>query len=281
MVFTDIDHTLISGREHGGVPNLISKLELFGINIIFVTAKSIYEIIHLINKRIPLRRDALIAIAESGAAVYASPGILPWSDDKITFEDTTLEYVKLYNGTPLPQRREEIDELVKELSHIAGCAEELVNIAELAPEFLASITDLPLDEARLIPMRDHMVIYYGGSRECRAKLASMLARMGFYAGIGRNFLHVGLHKGKGFAVSWASNNIPLLQGRPRIGLGDTEPDRDFLEEVEYPVVIPNPTTGALKLGRADYIVSVYPAPRGWVWVFERIFLYKIPGKICL
>ncbi len=282
VVYTDLDHTIIGLKgDIGIVPAKVEALESTGVPVVPVTAKTIYEIVYL-NRRLGLGvKTPFIAVAESGAAVYADPGVLPYTDGSLTVYGKRLEYLKLYDGPGALEIENELENILGVILERASCPpNSLVSVRRLSDEELARISGLPVDEARLIKTRVFMAVYYGRSRECRARVADMLGSMGYYTGVGRNFLHVGLHKGKAYAVSLVHNIVPLLRGRIRIAAGDSNPDKAMLEDADYPVVIPNPGGRRLILSRGDYIVAPYPAPKGWEWLADRILLYLTPLGSC-
>ncbi len=270
LVLTDLDHTMLGkGGSLNGVPETVQLYEAIGIPVIPVTAKSIYEIIAIkdligIGKLLPL-----IIVAESGAAVYASPGVLSYADGSRNYAGVTLEYVKLYDDND-PLKR--IEEAAEKAFNMAGCRSRPVDVSLVDPEILAEVTTLPIHLARLIPMREHMKIYFSRDLECKKRVKSILEEWGFYVGLGRNFIHIGVHRGKEFAARWITINVPILLQRRIIAFGDSEPDRGMLEMADIPVVIPPEEGMPLRLMRSDYLVAEQPPPEGWVYTSRRIIL---------
>ena len=256
------------GANVNDVPIAVEVFERMNVPVVPVTAKSIFEIVATSRILGLWRILPILAIAESGAAVYAEPGLLPYADGRILVHGKRLEYVDLSEGLPL----DEIDRAARAAFRSAGCNPPPKDASEMSADELSRITGLPLDLAGLIGNRVFMKIYYHPDSECKRRAAEILRSQGFHVGVGRNFIHIGKHKGKGAAIDWARMHIPRIQGARSVGFGDSEHDAPMLELVDLPVVVPPPTGKALRLSRADYIVAPYPAPHGWALVSRFIQL---------
>jgi predicted mannosyl-3-phosphoglycerate phosphatase (HAD superfamily) len=134
---------------------------------------------------------------------------------------------------------------------------------------------LPIEYAGLVGERMFVEVYYHPDVSCREAIAVELRKLGYYSGVGRNFLHVGFHKGKAFGVRAVKELVPWITHRNSIALGDSSPDVEMLEESDIPVVIPRSGV-RLRLRRGDYLVAPYPAPKGWEYVIRKIVLMKSP-----
>ncbi|MCE4628303.1 MAG: hypothetical protein F7C34_04045 [Desulfurococcales archaeon] len=269
VVFTDIDHTMLGpGASVDDVPLAVETFERTGTPVVPVTAKSIFEIVATARILGLWRILPILAIAESGAAVYAEPGLLPYADGQVLVDSKSLEYVDLSEGLPLNV----IDRTARAAFRSAGCNPPPRDASEMSAEELSRITGLPLELAGLIGNRVFMKIYYHPDSECKRRAAEILRSLGFHVGVGRNFIHVGKHRGKGAAVDWARHHIPRIRGARSVGFGDSGHDVPMLELVDLPVVIPPPSGEAIRLSRADYIVAPYPAPHGWALVSRFIQL---------
>ncbi|MCE4624785.1 MAG: HAD-IIB family hydrolase [Desulfurococcales archaeon] len=273
LVYTDIDHTMLGrGGNARGISKTVRTYESLGVPVIPVTAKSITEIV-AVREMLGLGSSGrLIAIAESGAAVYATEAILPYADGVKKVGDLLLEYVKLY---PEEITLEEIDRAAQRAFNEAGCNPKPRDVSEMDPQELSAITGLPLNLARLIPVRDHMKIYFSRDRACKERVKEILESRGLYVGLGRNFIHVGAHRGKLYAANWLKTSTPYLSHRGVIAFGDSEPDRGLLEEADIPVVVPPEEGSPLRLARGDYMIAPGPPPEGWVSASEIIILNYI------
>ena len=272
-MYTDIDHTMLGkGGNARGIPKTVYEFESLGVPVIPVTAKSITEIV-AVREILGLGSSGkLIAIAESGAAVYATEGVLPYADGIKKVGDLLLEYVKLYpEGITL----EEIDRAAQKAFKEAGCNPRPRDVLTMHPQELSTITGLPLYLARLIPVRDHMKIYFSRDRICKERVKEILESRGFYVGLGRNFIHIGAHRGKLYAAKWLKASTPHLSYRKVIAFGDSEPDRGLLEEADIPVVVPPEEGAPLRLARGDYMIAPGPPPDGWIAASETIILNYI------
>jgi len=276
VVFSDIDHTMMSYTgDLGEVPYMIDLLESAGIPVVLVTAKTITEVVNL-QRNLGIKKW-FIAVVESGAAIFADTGTLPYVSGHIRLAGKELEYVELTAKINL----EKLDNRVKSILRKKNieCNPPIVNVWDLSGEELSRITGLPVEQAKLIPTRDYMLVYYTPDMECKKKIKNILESRGLYVGLGRNFIHIGLHRGKGWAVKWMMENVPKIKGKTSIGLGDSAPDIDFLEIVDLPIIIPHTTGPRIRLTRPDYSIAPYPAPRGWVSSLQEYIVRNYSGLV--
>ena len=262
LVYTDIDHTMLGrGGNAKGISRIVAAYESLDVPVIPVTAKSITEIIAIRDLLGLGSTGRLIAIAESGAAVYATEGILPHVDGVKTVGGVRLEYVVLY---PEEITLDVIDRAARRAFEEAGCDPKPRDVSTMDPMELSTVTGLPINLARLIPVRDHMKIYFSRDKVCKEKVKDILESRGLYVGLGRNFIHVGGHRGKLYAARWLRIQSPHLSGRKIIAFGDSEPDKGLLEDADIPVVIPPEEGAPLRLARSNYFIAPEPPPEGWV-----------------
>ncbi len=254
-----------------GICGSIKDLQGLGYTIVPVTAKSVYELARL-APRLCLNLGDSLLIAESGGAIYGGPGLLETPTGSISVYGYELEYEEL---------GPDLSTLERELSPIESvCNSELVKFSRASPSTIARLTGLPLEASREAAKRVYMEVYWSPQRSCLEKMEELALRKGMYVFLGRRFLHIGGHKGKGFAVRRLLSN-PLLRGLRTIGIGDSEADKDFLEIVDTPFIIPHVDDRLegrikhLRLDRADYIVSIEAAPRGWITVANQIKLEHV------
>ena len=269
VVVTDIDDTMMGpGEDLRGICGSVRDLQDLGYVIVPVTAKSVYELARL-APRLCLDAGRSFFIAESGGAIYAGPGLLESPTGSIRVHGYELEYEEL--GPTLSRLGEELSVVE------SACGGELVKFSEASPSLIARLTGLPLDASREAAKRVYMEVYWSPQRSCLEKMEALALRRGIYAFLGRRFLHIGGHKGKGFAVRRLLSN-PLLRGLKTIGVGDSMADKDFLEITDRAFIIPQRDGGHageashLRLDRPDYSVSIDVAPKGWIMVAEQIKL---------
>jgi predicted mannosyl-3-phosphoglycerate phosphatase (HAD superfamily) len=261
VVLSDIDHTMLGrGGDATGVPETVETLETLGVPIVPVTAKSITEVVATAPLLGLWRAQPPLAIVESGAAVYAVPGILPYIDGERIVKGLRLEYKLLYDPSIT---LELLDREARKTFREVGCNPFPRDVETMSPEELSLISGLPVELAGLIPTRDHMKVYFSRDMTCKVRAKKLLESRGFYAGLGRNFIHVGAHRGKAHATTWLLNNIPRLLHKLSIAFGDSQPDKEMLEKADIPVVIPPEEGPPLRLSRDDYQIADQPAPRGW------------------
>ncbi len=262
MVYSDIDWTIMGpGEDLTGVCRAIEKLYINGLELVLVTAKSIYEVVNLAEKIcMPLNR--LIAVVESGGAIYTGRRLLTTITGSKTINGVDLEYLQL--GQPIPEFWHEVEDLISRLhcrvSRLTGA--DAVRASE--------ITLLRQESARYASMREYLEVLWSPDQQCLDRLGGMLAEMGFYIHRSARLLHIGMHKGKGVAVD-VFRRRSILGGGASIGLGDSEADKDYLEHMDHAIVIPTPDMRLrVRLNRVDYLIPPYPAPRGWVYSIDVI-----------
>lgn len=262
LVLTDIDGSMIGydgSRE--GVREAVELLKMLGAIVIPVTAKTLDEISYL-GEQLGFGEKGLISIVEMGGAVCATKGYLSLMNP--------LEF----NGFEC----EVLGGLIEEFDEILDVTLRNCNAIRLSKASLSEaeeILGLRGVEALLATRRRFLEVIWSSDRECLVKASRRLEELGFNILMGRRFLHVGLHKGKGEAVLRLLDRLkPLLNGKVKvIGIGDSEADISFLELVDKPMIIPHDDPSYdIRLGRPDYVVAPYPAPRGWVWVAKQIAL---------
>ncbi|MCE4602239.1 MAG: HAD-IIB family hydrolase [Desulfurococcales archaeon] len=263
-IFTDIDWTMMGpGEDLKGVCSIVEKAYSLGVPVIPVTAKSIYEIVALAPRAcIPI--NSLVAVSESGGAIYASPGLLSAPEGSKRVLGYILEYIEL--GSPIQLFQ---DKLAWEASRL-GC--EVYLLSQANTSMASMMTGLSPSSARLASMREYLEVIWSPSQKCLDILAIRLGSMGFYVHRSTRLLHVAMHKGKLAAIARLEEE-PLFTGLHTIGLGDSDADRDYLEHVDTAILVPSPSMRLrTRLMRSDYMVAPYPAPEGWSYTVNQLLL---------
>ncbi len=270
LIVSDVDGTIMGpGERVEGICRAINKLYGLGYKIALATAKSIYEIIGLMDK-ICLRRDSLISIVESGGAIYSSPGVLLSPSKRVTIQGVELEVLEL--GSGLMEYDEVIDRIIMETK----CADRVARLSRMDPRLVSMYTRLSLYSAKLATMREYMDVLWTVDKRCLESIAESAKALGFYVFTTKRSIHIGLHGGKHVALRALIDQIGYREIDEVIGIGDTDADKEMLEISDKAIVIPQPDgTITINLQRSDYLVAPYSAPQGWVYSIELILLKLI------
>ncbi len=270
LIVSDIDGTMMGpGEKINGVCDSVDRLHRLGYYLTLATAKSIYEIMGLLDK-ICLKESFLAAIVESGGAIYASPGVLLDPSMEVNVMGSKLEVLEL--GARLSDYEDEIDEIIVN----AGCEDMADRLSRIDPYKASKYTRLPLPSAKLATMREYMDVVWTYRRECIDSIASLAEKRGFYVFTTRRSIHIGLHGGKHVALRSLLDQISYRGIEEVIGIGDTNADKEMLELVDKAIVIPQSNGElAVDLQRSDYTVAPYSAPTGWVYSVNLITLKLI------
>ncbi len=260
VILTDIDGSMIGyDGSKDGVEEAIEILNSLHIPIIPVTAKTIYEVSYL-GDRLGFAREGLIAIVEMGGAICTTKHI-PWPGRVVEVEGFQCNL---------------LGDLISDFEHVVEEALgdcRVVRLSKASLDDVERLTGLKGLEALLATKRMFLEVIWSNDRVCLEKASIKLSKAGLYVFLGRRFLHVGSHRGKGDAVQRLLDilrNITI--NKPRIiGIGDSEADLEFLELVEEPIVIPQTNFSSnLRPRRLDYTIAPYPAPHGWIWAVKQI-----------
>ncbi len=262
VILTDIDGSMIGYDGcRDGVRETVELLNAHHIPIIPVTAKTAHEILYL-GEELGFASGGLIAIVEMGGAICATTH-LPLPEDPI--EVKGLQCYPL--GDPIAGFEHVVEEALE------GC--KSVRLSRASLDDAERILGLKGLEALLATKRLFLEVVWSDDRKCLEEASKKLSKAGLNTFLGRRFLHVGSHRGKGEAVLRLLDVLKsMMVGRPRIvGIGDSEADLEFLELVDEPIVIPQGSTSLnLRLRRSDYMIPPYPAPQGWIWAVRQILL---------
>ncbi len=260
LLATDLDGTLIdsSYRVTTEERRLTALLQAAGTVIALVTSKTLDEArIYAEKLRLDPRCPGYLLVAEEGAVVEAS-------HDRLLPGERLLVLAE-------PLSRKEALSLVP--SHCRG---DVRTINELTTEEVSRITGLPPREAEAARKRRHVLALHG-PRGCLEETYHAAREAGLYARLGPHFLMLGRIRGKAWALREAARRSPLLRHVETVALGDSEMDREMLEEADTAVVVPRPEGRRLILHRGDYLAAPTPAPEGWEWAARKILWRTMMG----
>lgn len=252
IVFTDLDGTLLDAETYSFEPALpaVEMLKEMGIPLIFCSSKTRAEI-EEVQKRLG---NIHPFISENGGAVFVPKRYFGFAFPHSAARDG-------YYIVELGARYAELRTILKRIAHEKGA--EIRGFGDMAPDEIAGLTGLSLEQAHLAKRREYdepFVIESGDEAEVTAGIR----QKGYQVTRGR-FLHITGRSDKGRAVT-------LLKGLYRkkyddirtLALGDGQNDVPMLEKVDIPILVKKlnnmhePGINIHRLRRADGI-----GPKGW------------------
>lgn len=266
LVATDLDGTLLGPGEAftGEARTFLQKLVSLGALVVPVTAKSVWEIVVVWREVLGLAGEPLIAIAESGGAIYAPPGTLrsPTGYES----ELNLEYVEI--GARLGEVEDAID-------YVASACQGFRRLSKAGPLEASKITGLPPRRAAIAAKRRYLEVLWHPDQKCMEAAEARALELRLYTHRSTRLLHVGAHGGKRRALErlliepWA-RDCKLL-----VAIGDMDADEEMLEIADIAVHVPsNPEK---RPARPVYrIPSPLPAPHAIAWIVERILEPRLP-----
>ncbi len=263
IILTDIDGSMIGyNGSKDGVRDAVELLNALQIPIIPITAKTLYEVVYL-GEELGFTNEGLITVIEMGGAICATR-LLPLFNDLMEIDGFECYII----GGFIDEFEHLIDEAIK------GC--NGIRLSKASLEDAERMLGLRGLEALLATKRMFLEVIWSSNRRCLEEASVKLSKSGLNTFLGKRFLHVGLHRGKGSAVLKLLEILKnMTMTKPKIiGIGDSEADIEFLELVDQPIVIPqNNLSHNIRPKRVDYLIAPHPAPKGWIWA-TRLVAFK-------
>jgi mannosyl-3-phosphoglycerate phosphatase len=154
------------------------------------------------------------------------------------------------------------------------------SMKEMSAVELASMTLLSEEDAFLAQQRNYDLAFVIKGEFDEDLLKREVRCRGLRLTRGARFYHLTGDNDKGRAVRELVGRYESETGREveTVGLGDSENDLPMLEEVDIPVIIPNPGSGApVHLESPDLIIASSPGPEGWNEVILSLFETDLRG----
>jgi mannosyl-3-phosphoglycerate phosphatase family protein len=229
LLALDLDGTVLGPGEAFSVEARrgLAELTALGALIVPVTAKSVWEV-SWVWDRLLGSPGPLVAVAESGGALYAERGLLSAPDGYLG--ELGLEYVEL---------GERIEGLERELRSLASTCPGFKRLSRASPEEASLITGLPPARARLAARRLYLEVLWHPDPVCMDRAELEALSMGLYVHRSRRLLHVGGHRGKGAALRRLLREPVAGHCRLVVAMGDSDADEDMLLESHAPIVVPS------------------------------------------
>ncbi len=262
-IFTDLDGTLIDFDSYSSelAKPYVEKLIELGHLVVFCSSKTFRE------QRV-LQRELGIempCIVENGSAIIAPVGF--WKGDIQAFVETD-GWHRAELGKPAADIRARLSRVESKFG------ESLCGFSSLMTEDVASLTGLDLPSARRAQEREYSeTLAIQMPEEQWQGLEEVFAAEGLKCLHGGRFHTVidqAADKGaavRRFSELWqAQSEDPLVS----FGLGDSENDRELLENVDWPHLVkrPNGSWANLHSRRIERVPGV--GPIGWVQVAKQV-----------
>ena len=256
IFFTDLDGTLLDHRTYDYFPALpaLARLKEKQIPLVFCTSKTAAEMIPF---RTEIKNEDPF-IVENGGGIYIPKSYfatLPVESRKRN------HFLVISRGLPYIQ-------LQKILARISGeCGLTVQSFDQLTATELVERSGLSLEQAQRSLQREFDLPFSIVSpHPNRSQLEEKVQQLGLKLIQGGRFFHLSGNNEKGEAVAQLIGLYQANRGGPvrSIGLGDSRNDLSMLEEVDIPVIIPNPLSIApladeLPGGQRAHT----PGPKGW------------------
>ena len=256
IVFTDLDGTLLDHRtyDYSSALPALTKLQEEQIPLVFCTSKTAAEMI-------PFRREIKNEdpfIVENGGGIYIPKRYFATLPVETRRSD---HFLVISRGLPYRQLQEV-------LARISGeCGLTVQSFDQLTASELAESSGLSLEQAQRSLQREFDLPFRIVSpHPNRSQLEDKVQQLGLKLIQGGRFLHLNCNGGKGEAVAQLIGLYKANLGGPvrSMGLGDSRNDLSMLEEVDIPIIIPNPLSIApladeLPGGQRAHT----PGPKGW------------------
>ncbi len=246
IVVTDLDGTLLDHEtyEYDLAAPAIQYLKQLNIPLVFNSSKTAAEIICL-NKEMD---NVHPFIVENGAGIY-----LPSSAAENNHEIISLGKKRVEILSILKSLREKLD-----LSYIG--------FNDMSEEELMGQTGLTQDQARKAQQRDFTEpLKWSGDDRQWALFCTEIERAGLTAVRGGRFTSISGKVSKGQAMQWLRNYYAeQLKAKPiLIALGDSDNDREMLQNADYPVLVRSDAHALPQINAHNLIVTNEPGPQGW------------------
>ena len=256
----DLDGTLLGPREEftEEARTSLKKLISLGALVVPVTAKSAWEIVVVWREVLGLPGEPLIAVAESGGAIYAPPGALT---SPTGYEgELGLEYIEL--GARL-------DDVEDAIGYVASACRGFKRLSKADPEEASEITGLPPRRALLAARRRYLEVLWHPERGCMEAAEARALELRLYTHRSTRLLHVGAHGGKRRALEKLLMEPLARDCGLIVAIGDMDADEEMMEAADIAVHVPsNPQRSPRR--PLNRIPSPYPAPQALPWILKRV-----------
>lgn len=246
IVVTDLDGTLLDHEtyEYDLAKPAIQHLKKLNIPLIFNSSKTAAEIICL-NKEMD---NVHPFIVENGAGIYLPSAGVENEYEIIAFGKKRADVLSV-----LKSLRQKFD-----LSYIG--------FSDMSEEELMTHTGLSQDLARKALQRDFTEpLKWSGDEQQWELFCTEIEHAGLTAVRGGRFTSISGKVNKGQAMQWLRDYYAeQLNAKPiLIALGDSDNDREMLQNADYPVLVRSNAHALPEITANNLIVTNESGPQGW------------------
>jgi mannosyl-3-phosphoglycerate phosphatase len=263
LIFTDLDGTLLNHEDYSyadALPSL-TKIRQAAIPLILTTSKTHHEIEML---QIEMGIDDPF-IVENGAAVCFPPNYTNFLFKDVNGEPPFQISQTIQLGISYGRIRTFI-EAIRNQFNIRG-------FGDMTVHEISDMTGLTLKKAEYAKQRQYTEPFIMANEENIYTLREAAIKRGIKITKGGRFYHmIGMNQDKGEAVKIVRNIFDRKLGEEHltIGLGDSINDLPMLQNVDIPVLIPNPEKGIMEAGIPGLIRAAETGANGWNNVIWRL-----------
>lgn len=263
LIFTDLDGTLLNQDDYrfeAAIPAL-NYLQKQRIPVIPVTSKTRCEVEVLRQQIAP--NDPFIV--ENGSGIFvATP------DDRFSLVggEPWESFQLLRLGCTYVEARQSLQKMSAHLG------KDLRGFGDLSVAEIAALTGLSTEESIAAKAREFTEPFITPKTVPPEDIEDAAKAIGFYVTVGDRFSHlIGMGAGKGKAVQQLVRAYQAAHPSTQIttiGLGNSPNDREMLDAVDIPIIIPGkngPHPGLMGYG---WQVAPFPGARGWAAAIEKL-----------
>ncbi|TMP51044.1 haloacid dehalogenase [Pseudoalteromonas sp. S1688] len=257
IIFTDLDGTLLNHRDYNteAVDTLLQELQYSGVPVVFNTSKTFSEVVAL-QQALNIKQPFIV---ENGSAVY-----IP----KNYFNLRPIGCSE-YQGYWCYSFAAPISNLWADLTHLKkDYSDQYSLFSELSCEQVMHITGLNEIQAAQAQNRQYSdPLCWHGEEHKLNEFINAITVYGYDVKVGGRFIHIGKNTDKSMAQQWLVKQFTAQFTKPLsiIALGDSDNDKQMLEEADIAIIIANPESKKpVKLTHNKARYSQLPAPLGWV-----------------
>lgn len=263
IIFTDLDGTLLNHKDYSyadALPSL-EKIRQAGVPLIMTTSKTRSET-EILQAEMGIDDPFIV---ENGAAICFPANYKNFKLKDVNFEPPlqAVQIIKL--GISYERIRAFIEE-IRDQFNIRG-------FGDMSANEISEMTGITLEKAGLAKERQYTEPFIMAGGQDINVLKGVALERGIKITKGGRFYHMtGMNQDKGEAVEMVRNIFNLNTGKKHltIGLGDSINDIPMLNNVDIPVLIPNPEKESPDISLPGLIRATNTGSKGWNDVMWRL-----------
>jgi mannosyl-3-phosphoglycerate phosphatase len=263
IIFTDLDGTLLNHGDYSYVDALpsLDKIRQAAIPLILTTSKTGIET-EALQMEIGIDDPFIL---ENGAAICFPAKYTDFLLKDIGYEPSLQIRHTIQLGISYGRIRGFMDE-IRDQYNITG-------FGDMSAKEISDLTGLTPKRAEYAKMRQYTEPFILERDEDIQMLHEAAIRRGIKITRGGRFYHmIGMYQDKGEAVKIARKILDQKIGKKHltIGLGDSFNDIPMLNNVDIPILIPNPEKDFPDIGLPGLIRAKHTGSKGWNDVIWRL-----------